>query len=131
MSSLHHLREVEDGGSEVCWTCQTAGEGQGDGMSWWIAASTIPGIILLPADTLLSHQVRPRALDTRRHGWLMVVNHYLILSGSLYHLAIVADAILRLWQFFTIEVMAYIARLDGTDAQLLIPSESLIHLLLQ
>ena len=61
----------------------------------------------------------------------MIVYHDVILGSGLDHLAIVADAILRLSQFLTIKEMADIACLDGTDAQLLIPGEGLVHLLLQ
>ena len=100
-------------------------------MSRGIATLHIPRIILLSAHALLCHQIRPGALDARRHGRFMVVDHDLILGCSLNHLAVMADAILRLRQFLTIKEMADIACLDGTDTQFLIPGEGLVHLLLQ
>ena len=63
-------------------------------MTGRIAALYIPRIVLLTADALLRHQVGPCALNARRHGRLMIINHDVVLGSSLNDFAIVTDSIL-------------------------------------
>ena len=131
VSAFHDFREVEDGGCKIGRSCQAARKGQGHGMCRWIAAFHVPGIVFLSAHAFLRHQVGQGALQACRHGWLMVVDHDVMLGCCLDHLAVVADAVLRLGEFLAVEVVAHISCLHRTDAQLAEPGKGFVHLLLE
>ena len=60
-----------------------AGEGQRADMRTGRTAVLRPRVPLLTADALLRHQVRVRALQTRGHSRLVVVDGYMVLGGRL------------------------------------------------
>ena len=123
MRASNYFREVKDGGGEVGRSCQAAREGQRNGMGRGITSSSVPRIILLTTHTFLCHQVGPCALDACGHSGLVVVDHDVVLGGTLDDATIVADAILRLGQFLTIKEMAHITCLHRTDAHLAEPGK--------
>ena len=94
------------------------------------SAILTPRIPFLSAHTFLRHEVRVRALQTRRHHRFVVINRYMVFRSRLNHLAVMTHTRLPfvpLQPILCADDRRHITGLDGMNAMYLMVGISLVQ----